>query len=510
MNRWNYCRIKQSSEKRFDEQDILVFLKLWFLRRYREVSIVLGLSILALGIYVFSMTYSPDDYLFLFKRCDFISYGRWVSHFIYNYLCMKNYLPVLSPLVGMTVMALAGFELTRLWRIRHFINRILIITVFTLHPYVLEIYSFRIGTVLFPWAYYLASLALNQRKGWMLSVLFCISLGIYQVTLGFVASAWLMALLFRLHANNYQLDKKLFYRHLAGWGWIVLGILVYFLIVKITLMEGHVNPRLAAGFFGSNLFRNLLKYSFILALRLSFIPEYVFPLIPKLGLFLCTVLGIGVILVKSKLRWPALLILFILPYAAILHVLPITTPYAPWRVSFGLIVLVAGFLGMILQHRQLHKTGLILGLFLVVSFVIVDNAKMFEFYIRNQRDMAMANQIACRIESLPEFRPGMKFIIIGPAEPAPLVWNGKLTVQAIKEFSRLYSRQPFGMEDSFNMAWSKYLIFCDFLQLPLIPTGPESEKAARQFIQTRGSKPWPHPSSVFIADDTVVLFLGPS
>ena len=510
MNDLKYYSIQQSDGRRVGNHDIPIFLKLWFLRRYREVSIVLGLSILALGIYVFDMTYSTDDYIFLFKDCNMIASGRWAYHFIYNYLCMQNYLPVLSPLAGITAMALAGFELTRLWRIRNFTNRVLVIAVFSLHPYVLEMYNFRIVTIAFPWAYYLALLALNQRKGWVGATLFCISLGIYQATLGVAACAWLMALLFRLHANGYQLNKLLLRRHFKRWGWMLLGIAGYFLIMKLTLMPGSVNSRIAAGFFGADLLRNFLKYTFILFVRLSFIPEYVIPLAPKIGVFLCAVFGTGIVLIKSKLQWWAVLILVILPFAAIVHMLPMADPSVPWRISFGLIVLITGFLAMILQHKELHKAGLALGLFLISSFVIVDNARMFEQYIRNQRDIATANRIVCRIQSLQGYSPGMKLVIVGDTASAMLTWDGKFTVQTIKNFTQYYSRHQFGLEGCFESTWSKYAVLCNFLQLPLIPTGPDSEKVARQFIQTRGSKPWPHPSSVFIVDDTVVLFLDPS
>ena len=514
----NHCNVQQSSRRKIGIQDIPVFLNLWFLRRYREVSIVLGLNILALGIYVFNMTYSSDDYLFLFRDYDAIASGRWVYHFIYNYLCMQSYLPVLSPLVGMTVMALAGFELTRLWRIRNFINRVLIIAFFSLHPYVLEMYNFRIVTIAFPWAYYLALLALNQRKGWIGSVLFCTSLGIYQATLGVVACAWLMALLFRLHTNEYRLNKTLLRWHFKGWGWIILGLMSYFLIMKMTLAQGDVNPRItritqqdfSMGLLSIDFLKIYMKYILILFIRLSFVPEYVLPLAPKIGVFLCVVLGAGIILIKSRLRWWVVLIIVILPFAAIAHTLPFANPYIPWRVSFGLIVLVAGLLAMILQHKKMHKIGLLLGLFLIVSFIIVDNAKMFEQYIQNQRDIAMANQIACRIESLQGYAPGMKFVIIGGPSPELLTWEGKFTFQASKEFICYYGRKNYAMEGCFEKPWSKYEIFLNYLQLPLTAGSPEAEKTAQQFIQAHGCRPWPHPSSAFIIDDTVVLFLGPS
>ena len=507
----NYCNIQQRGRRKIGSQDIPIFLKLWFLRRYREVSIVLGLNILALGICVFNMTYGTDDYIHLLKGCDMVSWGRWASHIIYNYLCMQSYLPVLSQLAGITAMVLTGFELTRLWRIRNFINRVLIIAFFSLYPYVIEMYNFRTITAVYPWAYYLALLALNQRKGWIGSLLFCISLGIYQAVLGVAACAWLMALLFQLHANGYQLNKMLLRRHFKGWGWIILGLIGYFLILKMTLVQGDVNSRVSTELVGIVPMVNYMQYASILFIRLSFFPEYVIPLAPKIGVFLCIVLGTGIILVKSKLRWWTILIITILPPSAIVHVLPFAQPYLPWRISFGLIVLITGFLAMILQHKKLHKTGLALGLFLVVSFIIVDNARMFEQYIRNQRDMAMANRIACRIESLQGYTPGMKFVIVGDISPTQgSWWNGKCTIQAIKELYHDYSRERYTLEGSFEKPWSKYAIFINYLQLPLTLGSAEAEKTARQFIQVHGCRPWPHPSSVFIVDNTAVLFLNPS
>jgi hypothetical protein len=318
-----------------------------------------------------------------------------------------------------------------------------------------------------------------------------------------------MTLLFRLHANEYRLNKSLLGWHFRGWGWILLGILGYFLIMKITLIGAHTNSRIEEGLFGDDPIRNFLKYGFILFLRLSFIPEYVIPLAPKIGVFLCVVLGTGIILIKSKLRWWVALIVLILPFASISHMLPLANPYVPWRISFGLIVLVAGFLTMILQHKKLQNAGMILGLFLIISFIIVDNARMFEQYIRNQRDIAMANQIACRIESLPGYIPGMKFIIVGDTSPALLTWNGSFTFQTILDFTRYWSQNRFGLTGCFETPWSKYSIFTNYLNLPLSPGNPQAEKTAQEWIRTHECRPWPHPSSVFIADNAVVLFLDP-
>jgi hypothetical protein len=104
----------------------------------------------------------------------------------------------------------------------------------------------------------------------------------------------------------------------------------------------------------------------------------------------------------------------------------------------------------------------------------------------------------------------MKLIVMGDTAPALLTWDGKFTVEAINDFNRLYIRHRFGLEGCFETPWSKYEIFLNFLQLPLTAGGGKAAQSAQQFIETHGCQPWPHPSSVFIIDDTVVLFLGPS
>jgi hypothetical protein len=506
----NHLNTFPDFQNKYAGHDVIVAFQFWFLRRYREVSIVLILNILALGIYVFNISYGSDDYALLFQKCNLIASGRWAAHFIYNYLFMNNYMPVLSPLVGMTVMILAGFELTRLWHIRNFYNRILIMAFFSLYPYTLEMYCFRINVVTVPWAYFLAVLALNQKKGWIASILLCISLGIYQATLGMTVCVWLMTLLFRTTANQNQTQKSLFSQHLKGWAWIILGIASYLLIMKLTTLWGPVNSRIAAGFFSHDPLRNLLKYSFIILLRFSFIPEYVIPWIPKTGVFICVILGTGILLIQSRMRLWFLFVFLILPYAAICHMLPLANPDVPWRISFGLIALLAGLLAVILQHKRFHKIGLVLGSLLIFSFILVDNARMFEQYIQTKRDIAMANRIACRIESLPEYQPGMKFIIVGKTGPVPLTWDRTFSAQTIRDFTLYFSKNRFGLGGCFETSWSKYAIFTNYLQIPLIPENQDMEKTAQQWIKVKGCQPWPHPSSIFTTKDTLVLFLGPS
>ncbi len=487
------------------KQNILYGWEMWFLRRWRETAISVGFSVLALGIYVFSMSYSSDDYALLLQRFPIRASGRWGFHIIYNYLCMHNYLPVLSSFVGITGMALAGFELTRLWRIRSFSCRIILILLFSLYPYNLEMYVFRIVSLAFPWSYYLALVSLNQKKGWLRAMLLCLSLGIYQPALGTAMCAWGMSFLICAQNRHFHINKSDLCNHLRGWLWIVLGVVLYGIILKLTLIGVESNSRVDSFFHWKDPLRNICYILFILFIRLSFIPEYVIPLMPKIGIFLIVLMGSGILVWKSRCRWWVILLLIGAPVLAIIHTLPLAEISVPWRVSLGLIIFVLGLWTILWNQYHTKKMSLILGGFLIPVFMIVDNARMYEHHLQDQADQAMANRMAARMESLPDYRKGLKLVIIGDYSEHFKKFDGDICAEKIQDKICEQMQRKFSFGTVFGTRWGKYGILLNFLKLPMQKGTPRDETGV--LSQCSGRQPWPAPSSVFIKEDKVIIIL---
>jgi len=167
--------------------------KSWFLREYQDWKYVFGvcflLNVLACGTYITNATYAPDDYLSLLAKVDHVASGRWFAGFIYNCLLQANYMPVLTLFICITSYIFTGIGLCKLWGIQKKSLSVAVIALWSLHPYLLDAYNFRMAAALFALVYLMVVAALlwarKGKGGFLLSILlYYLALSTYQAVLG--------------------------------------------------------------------------------------------------------------------------------------------------------------------------------------------------------------------------------------------------------------------------------------------------------------------------------------
>ncbi|MBN1437703.1 MAG: glucosyltransferase domain-containing protein [Sedimentisphaerales bacterium] len=478
------------------------------------------INVLAFATRLFSISYCVDDYSMMFQRPNFIAHGRWLFHFIYHYLLGSHYTAFISALIGIVFMIFAALQLCHFWRVKDAFSQIIIVSIFTIHPYLVDMYNFHAVVVAFPVGYFLAMLSLNlsySRSGRIAAVV-CVAaaLGIYQPCLSVIAAAIVIRAIMQLVSESSA--KMPFFRIIAT---IVIGVVLYFLVTKLVFLLTNVrpNPRFEQGLIASfaQIKQKIGWVILILSSRVLPIPEFVLPFQTKIVLFATTVVCcVGTVLYSIK-RVPrslwrvfvVVLLFAIAPLAAILHVLPTSVSQLPWRTSLGLVTVFVGSYAIfahVIRDTWLRVVNLLL-IVVLALFCLQDNALAFQQHLRTQRDISLATRIASRIESLPEYNEDLSLVVLGNTRQYDFHKEDKTTQEIITQYLEYCSRRQYSVAVSaFVTDWSKYAILLDFLELNNCRPTADQIDIARQ--QAASREPYPHPSSVFVYDDMVIVILA--
>jgi hypothetical protein len=498
-----------------------------FYRQYQEwKNVFIGcfiLNVCAYGIYITNMTYSIDDYGYIFTKLHIITSGRWLADFIYNVIFQASYMPVLSPLFCIACYLLTGIGLCKLWDIREKKTCLLVIALWSLHPYLLDTYNFRIAAVNLAVVYVLAVGALllgtKGRRGFLLSViLFYGALSIYQAVISFALSAIMIQVLVACVRGGVSSTAIRISIKRAGFCLFMLciSVVLYFVLTKAMFLFLNLQPssRLEAGFI-STLDQFQVKLSWLaltLAVRVLPIQEFVLPLAGKLVLFTIFVLGVVSAIKESKTWMSAALVgvwILFIPLAAVSFTIPLVTSDLPWRVCMGLVVFSAGMFAVTQEScsMTIRRMGLALGVFLVGYFVLNNNTIFYKQYLCNQKDFVMGGRLIAKIQSLDNYQPGIELAVVGIRQTEFFTKEGKGYLEIAREYVKYSSQRKYSLTASaFETDWSKYAFLLDYLNLELKKSNPEKESLARTL--SAGRKPWPDPSSVFIQDGMVIVVLS--
>ena len=484
------------------------------------VSIVLNL--LAYLGYMVHFTYAVDDYGAIFAEVKHIAHGRWFAGFIYNTLLQKSFMPTLAPIIGMTCYVLTGIGLCKLWNLSKKTS-LLVIALWSLHPYLLDVYNFRIATVNCATAYLIAIIALSfvVKGKWpfiLAVILFYFSLSIYQVTLGFAIAAIMIQVLLKAYREDFSLSsiresRRLLAHYIA---FLALSIIAYVILTTLifVVFDVPVNSRIQAGFISNvaALKAKIAVVGSVLFVRMGPVKEFVLPFVGKLVIFMIYILAVIGLLCKKSCRFRSvggLLWLGLIPLGAISFVLPLETLTFPWRICMGLVVFFVGMLALTQESDSLsiRRTGMILGYFLVVYFILNNNTILYKQHLTNQRDVFMGNRIIMKIQSLDNYQPEMELAIVGRLENGSFSKEGKSNLEIVREYIKHCSVRRYSLASSaFEADWSKYSFLLKYMDLELKKACPQSIEKARRF--SKDKKPWPDPSSVFIRDDCVIVVLS--
>ncbi|MCI0498066.1 MAG: glucosyltransferase domain-containing protein [Planctomycetales bacterium] len=481
-----------------------------------------ALNLLAYLGYLAHITYAVDDYGHFWSGANHLAHGRWFADFIYNVLLGKSFMPTLSPVIAMACYILSGIGLCALWKVAKN-ARVPIIALWSLHPYLLDVYNFRIAAVNCAVVYLItvtALLLVSKGKGAMLVsvILFYLALSTYQVVFGFAAAAIMMQVLLLCVREGFSRDameqsKKLVLSYAIM---LVCAVVLYAVLTKVlfVLFDVDVNPRVQAGFLTEfdQLKAKLCVVGTILFVRLGPIKEFVLPFAGKLALFIIYLLGVFTAFGKTP-RWSvraaALLWIALIPLGAVCFMLPLETLDMPWRISLGLAVFAAGMFALTQESDSaiLRRASFAVGVFLVAYFILNNNTLFYRQYLTNQKDLVTGIRIIAKIQSLEGYRPGMDLAIVGSIKKEDFSREGKGTLEIVREFTKFCSVRRYSLAVSaFEADWSKYSFLLKYMDLELKQCSPQAMEKASAF--SLGRKPWPDPSSVFIQDGIVVVILS--
>jgi len=504
----------------------MVHLKSKIVKEYQEWQGVFwaccALNILAYLGYIVHFTYAVDDYGLIFTKANHIAHGRWFAGFIYNILLQKSFMPSLAPIIAMTCYILTGIGFCKLWNTSKKTS-LLVIALWSLHPYLLDAYTFRISTILFSVVYLIAvtslSLVSKGKRGFAVAVvLFYLTLSSYQVTLGFAVSVVMVQVLLTSYRDDFSKDSIRKAIHLlSSYGFmLVLSVAGYLVITKLLffILDVEVNPRFQQGVI-SDLGHLKIKAGFVMVVlfaRLMPLKEFVLPFMGKLVMFVVTLGAIVTVMKRpSKISRRLLVILWLIfiPLGAVLFTLPLESLSLPWRTCMGLVVFFVGMLALTQESNLLliRRTGITCACFLIVYFILNNNTIIYKHHLTNQKDFIMGTRIISKIQSLEDYQPDMELAVLGRVPKHEFSIEGKGLLEILHGYIKHCSVQRYSITRSaFQADYSKYAFLLKYLNLELKECSPDSLERAR--VALKDKLPWPDPSSVFIHDDIVVVVLS--
>jgi hypothetical protein len=480
------------------------------------------INLFAYGCYLVHMTYSVDDYSHIFGRSNTIVSGRWAIDFLHNVVCQMSLMPTIMPLICIVFYVLSGIGLCKLWKIQG-LTRLMVIALWSTHPYLLDVYNVRFAALSLAVGYFTTATALivpaKTKYGFIFSViLLYLALSIYQPVIGFAIAVIMVQVLLMSFRESFSAESirnsaKLFFRYIFM---LIISVIFYLVITKLIfiLLDVEVNSRLQAGFISDfdQLKAKLCVLATVLFVRLGPIKEFVLPFTGKLAIFVIYLCAIGAIIKKvpkSSVVLFVLLWLVLIPLGAISFSLPLEALSLPWRVCMGLVVFFVGMFALTQESDSLliRRSGMALGSFLIIYFILNNNTILYKQHLANQSDLIMGNRIIAKMQSLDGYQPGMQLAIVGRTQKETFSKEGKSNLEIVTEYAKHSSVRRYSLAKSaFETDWSKYSFLLDYMNLELKRCGSEKMKKARDFTANRN--PWPDPSSVFIQDKMIILLLS--
>ena len=249
--------------KKFKINDIIIFLTTFItgLLSYTYMYISLPDNT---DTFMYSMGYSHDSYYFLDLQCARWARSLFVS--IMDFLGYYNVAPFFNFIISIVLISVSLVILFNIFEINNLIYKILFSCIFITSPILVENMSFftyvvptSIGIFLTTISMYLIIKKFNYVLG---SALLCIAIGIYQTNLFFACTIMLIYFLNQIiNQKNFELKNYILRKYKMVLA-LVISLIVYIIINKITLVIFGVGD----GRFGN--FINIEKF------KMSFMKMY--------------------------------------------------------------------------------------------------------------------------------------------------------------------------------------------------------------------------------------------
>ena len=454
-----------------------------------------------------------------------ITSGRWLLTILGDFLSRQGFgynLPVVNGVLFLALVALCAGVIVSLLAIRSRGMAVLFGMLFSVFPSATSVLFFKYTTVYYGIALLLAVLAAwalqGQRFGLLISALCtALSLGIYQAYVP-VTVTLLVLVLLRQALEARTEAKKLLIRGLYFCAALIVGVLLYFVFLKISLAVYHTALSDYQGV--DNMGRISLGALPKLIRRavgdLCKLPLYDYCGLANIGLLklayvvLAGVSGVlGVCLVVTRVKKPGLLVMTLLLCAAlpvalnfVVIMCPDTLIYTLMVYSFALIPCIPMMLLEVFPEDKGGKGKAIAAKItavtvaaMIFSYGYYDNVNYTAMYYANRQVENYWGTLVAQVRMTQGFDTEKEWALIGSISD-PLLQNGwmdgvtyggnRFTEDLLNQYSRL--------------AWvNNYVGY-------KIPAASEETVAALAASDAVKAMPcWPNQGSIQVIGDTVVI-----
>ena len=119
----------------------------------------------------------------------------------------------------------------------------------------------------------------------------------------------------------------------------------------------------------------------------------------------------------------------------------------------------------------------------------------------------MGSRIIAKIQSLPDYKPGMELVVLGRIPSQKFSREDKGHLEILRGYIYHCSIRRYSLTRSaFQSDWSKYSFLLSYMNLELKKSSAVRLEKAR--AASRDKLPWPDPSSIFIHDGIVIVVLS--
>ena len=467
-------------------------------------------SVLAFGFEMTNLSMIHDDFSYIFLESPIL--GRFMGRFgfgWFHYYTQGAFLmPFLQMAQGIVFMAVYGLVVARFWGAHRPLDLALIASVVCVFPYMAQVYQFNVSMAPFPLAHLLSALAAavstraRPLPALAASVLYAAAFSIYQSVLAnacTILGVWLLARLLFSDLGDGETRRKLARQVLAAALALAGGGLLY--VGAVHLLGLPIDdPRQAAGeaFRLSGAFGSLEGIARVATGTRAFFfwPESYFPLYLKQlqFLFILAAVLLCVVLPRSVAQKLAALVMVALVLLApralqLLH----PAGYYPNRALTAYALVIAGSIALV--HRsgspQIRNVSIVASAVLLWGYLLQCNWISTVNYLNTSAHRAAFTQVLASLQSVGRD-----------------AWDGRNVVVV----GRLNMSAEFPFRQSDGVA-SEFLDGVHMQEISrLMRTGvtfaPDDGTDPRVREFATGRRPWPHPQSVGIIEDTGVVVLS--
>lgn len=447
-----------------------------------------------------------------------VPHGRWFN-IVLSKITNSADAFALVPLVAILMNVVSGILTVKIWNLKLSpVETFLVVGFFTAYPAFLAFYYFSWTTILFMSGGFFATLAVYYCRALRVidvaigSVLVMILMASYQPSISVYAtistSAALAALISKKDKPLQEVFKPFFARILAA----AFGLGAYVWSVKKTGVTSYTVDTIELSDIPQRVLQVIEKSIEQLTITQPELmePTKLFLLLLLFGAVLVTIVRVRHSWVKIGLTvagWFGLLVvtktMYLLSPTADFFTYRYNTSLAYFH-AFTAATLISG-----MTPKSLRSTVIVFIGFILLRFVQADLTRQEVLLRGQQHDLAYANRLLNRLESLPDLDSTKTYDLVRVGR-FPHYRNTLL-----RKHGHTWKTHGDGHMDDARLTadWTDEDIFIllgssvKFKHRGFDPGFQSKVKDAREHL-LEGRKPWPHESSVFISEDKIILYLN--